>query len=114
MANVVPSHERRAFLRRLEEGAATQSATAKRLPLETFGRYLVRGPAAWRVDRLAVAQEIDRFAVAIGTDGGTIRNANMEPPACKAKLSRDVRVVTSPERRHGKGRYECRPSKGRS
>ena len=97
------------FFRRLEEGAANQSATAKRLPLKTFGRYLVRGPAAWRVDRFAVAQEINRFAVAFGTDGGTIRNANMEPSACKAKLSRDARVVTSPECRLGKGRYEYQP-----
>src|SRR6266403_3938592 len=48
------------------EGLSIDRSTCLRAPVKTFGRFSVRGPAAWR------------------KDGGTEKNSNTMYGACKA------------------------------
>src|SRR5713226_2242189 len=62
-------NEKRSFIFR-EGVTVDDNPTVTRSPVKTFGRFSIRGPAAWRVD------------------GGTGKNTNTIPRCCKAYRNR--------------------------
>src|SRR5207245_1164345 len=64
-AVAIEREERRRCIPR-GEGLSSDKSTFLRLPVKTFGRFSVRGPAAWR------------------KDGGTEKNSNTMRNGCKA------------------------------